>query len=206
MSKAYKIGDLLRYDIGPTALMEVTNITEYDTGLRRYYGKQCMGGSTAAGCDQVRLASRDDLATWRKYHPEESVPEAAPASVPVAVTEDVVKAAGDAFEKWMMGAAAKMAAQGIQRSDPDSAMRVFRHAMRAALIASGIGDGAGWVPVKTRRPDTDGRYLVWDEGFGACGASIFIGHWSLEQWAGLPFNSRRVTAWRPLPSPPAAGG
>ncbi len=141
MSKTYKIGDLLRYDIGPTALMEVTNITEYDTGLRRYYGKQCMGGSTAAGCDQVRLASRDDLATWRKHHPEESVPEAAPSSVPVAVTEEAVERACTA---WLKATYRLKEDMECARENHDPR---FRDCMRAALLASGLGDGAGWVSV-----------------------------------------------------------
>lgn len=63
----YKIGDLIRYDTGSTALLEITSVQPGHGGSVAYYhGKQCMGGSAAAYHQACELASDDDIATWQE--------------------------------------------------------------------------------------------------------------------------------------------
>ena len=61
----FKVGDILRYSDGPTALMRVTYISRHHGGSEaRYYSQQCMGGSCGAYHQQVQLASAEDRKTW----------------------------------------------------------------------------------------------------------------------------------------------
>lgn len=62
----FKTGEILRYDDGPTALMEVTYVSKRHDGHNdRYYGVQCMGGYVGRYEDQVQRASKADLKTWK---------------------------------------------------------------------------------------------------------------------------------------------
>lgn len=65
MSDIFKVGDILRYGEGSTALMRVTYVSVGHGGSKaRYYGQQCMGGFCGAYHDQVSLAAPDDRKTW----------------------------------------------------------------------------------------------------------------------------------------------
>jgi len=62
----FKIGNIVRYDEGCTALFKITSILKNHgkIGNHRYYGIQCMGGSIGAyGCD-LKKASYEDLKEW----------------------------------------------------------------------------------------------------------------------------------------------
>lgn len=61
----YKVGDLIRYDDGETALMEVGLVQPGHGGAVAYYhGKQCMGGTVAAYHQACEAPSAKDLAKW----------------------------------------------------------------------------------------------------------------------------------------------
>lgn len=55
------IGQIVRYDFGPTALM----LVDAQAGNGRYYGKHCMGGTHGALANRMCPASPKDLATWK---------------------------------------------------------------------------------------------------------------------------------------------
>lgn len=57
----YAIGTLVRYESGPTALMEICSYHENAGG---YHGRQCMGGITFAGHNSCVPASDADYKTW----------------------------------------------------------------------------------------------------------------------------------------------
>ena len=59
----YPIGKLVRYESGPTALMEICSLHE---GAHGYHGRQCMGGLTFAGHDQCEPASDADYKVWHE--------------------------------------------------------------------------------------------------------------------------------------------
>lgn len=62
----FKIGDILRYGSGCTALMQVNYVSEGHGGsVARYYGAQCMGGSVGAYHEKVELAGAVDLRVWK---------------------------------------------------------------------------------------------------------------------------------------------
>lgn len=60
----FKIGDILRYSTGETALLQVIHVNPDYGGIPRYWGRHCMGGSVAAYQDDCSLASATDLETW----------------------------------------------------------------------------------------------------------------------------------------------
>lgn len=61
----FKIGAVIRYGEGPTALMEVTHISQgHGSGIARYYGTQFYGGSTGAYHEDCRAANLKDLQRW----------------------------------------------------------------------------------------------------------------------------------------------
>ena len=63
-----KIGNMLRYGSGETALMIVTHVSEGHGGaLARYYGRQCMGGAVGAYHDQCTPATHADQAVWSAH-------------------------------------------------------------------------------------------------------------------------------------------
>lgn len=66
----FKVGDILRYDDGSTALFRVESISPKHGGTDRYYGRQCFGGTVGAYVWQCSLASKVDLETWTKHNPE----------------------------------------------------------------------------------------------------------------------------------------
>lgn len=64
-AKLFKIGQILRYGEGETALMRVTYISRNHGGSpARYYGQQCMGGSCGAYHENVELADAKDRKKW----------------------------------------------------------------------------------------------------------------------------------------------
>jgi hypothetical protein len=58
-----RIGDIVRYDIGPTALMKIEEI-HIVGGQNRFYGKQCMGGLVGAYENQCIPANQNDHLLW----------------------------------------------------------------------------------------------------------------------------------------------
>lgn len=58
------IGEIIRYDDGPSALMRVTHIAPWG-GV---YGEQYFGGSVMGLPDRCQPASQRDLASWRWAH------------------------------------------------------------------------------------------------------------------------------------------
>lgn len=74
MSDIFKVGDILRYAEGPTALMRVTYVRVGHGGSKaRYYGQQCMGGSCGAYHEQVTVATDEDIKTWFKIGREKDI-------------------------------------------------------------------------------------------------------------------------------------
>lgn len=59
-------GTILRYGGGSSALFRVDTIAKKPSGIR-YYGKHCMGGSYAAYHSDTRLATPDDVNTFREH-------------------------------------------------------------------------------------------------------------------------------------------
>lgn len=67
----FKVGDILRYDDGSTALFRVESISPKHGGLEdRYYGRQCFGGSVGAYASDCLPASEADLKKWAECNPE----------------------------------------------------------------------------------------------------------------------------------------
>ncbi len=63
----FKVGDILRYGSGSTALMQVTYISVCHGGsVARYYGTQCMGGKCGNYHEKSQLASEEDLKMWEE--------------------------------------------------------------------------------------------------------------------------------------------
>jgi hypothetical protein len=61
----YKVGDIIRYDHGPTALMKITTLrAPYGGSIARYWGVQCMGGIAGAYHEKIRATTEDDIAIW----------------------------------------------------------------------------------------------------------------------------------------------
>lgn len=64
MTKLFKVGDLLRYAKGPTALMKVMGV---DKDNERYYGMQCLGAGIAAYHTEVSAVLPADLKEWNSH-------------------------------------------------------------------------------------------------------------------------------------------
>lgn len=64
----FKVGQILRYDAGETALMRVSYVSKNHggRGVHRYYGQQCMGGSIGVYEDQCELSSKKDREVWKE--------------------------------------------------------------------------------------------------------------------------------------------
>lgn len=64
----FKLGDVIRYGSGETALMRVDQISEGHGGqVARYYGQQFYGGVVGAYHDDCRAASPVDLQNWENH-------------------------------------------------------------------------------------------------------------------------------------------
>ncbi len=60
-----RVGDMVRYSDGPTALLIVTDIKDHGKDRpRTYYGRHCMGGTGVGYEPDVRHASDADRITW----------------------------------------------------------------------------------------------------------------------------------------------
>jgi hypothetical protein len=62
----FSVGQILRYNDGPTALFRVSYISENHggPGVHRYYGQHCMGGTHGSYESQCRLGNVEDQKTW----------------------------------------------------------------------------------------------------------------------------------------------
>ena len=59
----FKIGAVVRYDAGPTALMRLKRRVVIN-GSVRWYGMQCCGGVEGAYQYQLKKATKSDLRVW----------------------------------------------------------------------------------------------------------------------------------------------
>lgn len=68
----FKVGDIIRYGRGETALMKITEESPNHggPGLHRYYGLQYYGGPMGAWLKDCSAATERDLELWRREHPE----------------------------------------------------------------------------------------------------------------------------------------
>lgn len=72
----WQVGDLVRYDDGPTALMRITRVREMGPDPRgiscsvRYYGRAFHSSGTCTGRyhGQCLEPSADDVAAWKRCH------------------------------------------------------------------------------------------------------------------------------------------
>jgi hypothetical protein len=62
----FKIGDIIRYGSGPTALMRIDHISENHGIEDRYYGKQCYGSAMGVYRSDAKHASQEDIKTWER--------------------------------------------------------------------------------------------------------------------------------------------
>ena len=64
----FKIGQIVRYDEGSTALMRIkaVSINHGVEGDNRYFGRQCMGGGMARYEDDISEASQEDIDIYIK--------------------------------------------------------------------------------------------------------------------------------------------
>lgn len=65
----FKVGDIIRYAYGPTALMRVAHVSESHGMDHRYYGDSFHGSPIGAYESDVRPASGQDLQTWAHAFP-----------------------------------------------------------------------------------------------------------------------------------------
>lgn len=65
----FKVGDIVRYNDGVTALMRISfiSLNHAGPGDHRYYGQQCMGGTYGAYQQDCRAATPKDRATWSEH-------------------------------------------------------------------------------------------------------------------------------------------
>ncbi len=63
-----KIGDVVRFAAGPTALMRIDLISKNHggRGVHRFYGTHCMGRACGAYERDCTLATAGELETWNK--------------------------------------------------------------------------------------------------------------------------------------------
>lgn len=67
----FKIGDILRYGSGSSALMRVSYVSVGHGGSpARYYGQHCLGGSHGAYHENVKAATEEDRRTWEQLGAE----------------------------------------------------------------------------------------------------------------------------------------
>lgn len=64
MTAKFKVGDVVRYGCGCTALMRIDHISENHGGHARYYGEHCMGGPHGAYAMDCVAPSDTDMQTW----------------------------------------------------------------------------------------------------------------------------------------------
>ena len=65
----FKIGDVLRYDTGPTALFRVDAVSKNHAGpgKHRYYGTHCGGTPEGVYESDCQPANKADMKKWREY-------------------------------------------------------------------------------------------------------------------------------------------
>jgi len=73
--REFDLGDVIRYGVGPTALMRITSISR-DAHSRlplRYYGEHILGGSVGASFTDAKAPSDEDVQSWAKHHPDRAL-------------------------------------------------------------------------------------------------------------------------------------
>ena len=63
-TEVYKVGDVIRFDRGPTALMEITEISNPHGGSVRYYGKTWHGSTIGVYQYDAIKATERELVLW----------------------------------------------------------------------------------------------------------------------------------------------
>lgn len=82
MEPKFKVGDIVRYGDGPTALMKITQVREIGAGYcqyYRFYGDHVLRGLVGANSEDCRAPTLDDIKTWWKHNPKDD-----PMQPPVA--------------------------------------------------------------------------------------------------------------------------
>lgn len=59
----YKVGEIIRYEYGPSALMQIETVVMYGEEPR-YYGLQCCGGGVGAYHRACERATDEDYRVW----------------------------------------------------------------------------------------------------------------------------------------------
>jgi hypothetical protein len=67
-----RVGDIVRYDMGSTALMKIEQITIVGH-LKRFYGQQCMGGLCGVYEDRCIRANMNDHFVWATHNGLDSI-------------------------------------------------------------------------------------------------------------------------------------
>lgn len=66
----FEIGDIVRYQLGKTALMKITTIMHtrhHDTYHYRAYGDHILGGTTGADLKDCVYANAEEIKLYEKY-------------------------------------------------------------------------------------------------------------------------------------------
>lgn len=65
----FKVGDIVRYGKGPTALMQISHTHENHGryGAHLHYGNQCIMATVGAYDADCTPASEEDLLTWAEW-------------------------------------------------------------------------------------------------------------------------------------------
>lgn len=61
----FKIGEIVRYDRGSTALMKITSVSPNHGGLVRYYGLQFYGDAMGAYENDCRSATLEEIQRFK---------------------------------------------------------------------------------------------------------------------------------------------
>lgn len=183
--------------------------TPYDPADRAFPQVRCGGCHVSASGNNWDERGASAIKAWNTR---------ASAPVPVVVAEEAVERAAKAH--WDAENAApwnKVLGQGDWNPGLSEAQREHRRGyMRAALLASGLGDGAGWVRTSDRLPDPEQQVAAIDsEGDAFRGYRQRDGLWinccavAANRLDLICVAPAQVTHWHALPvvpSPPAAGG
>lgn len=63
-----KVGDIVRYATGPTALMKITHVSRKHDGVTdRFFGWQCLGGLIGAYADECSPINPNDQREWNNH-------------------------------------------------------------------------------------------------------------------------------------------
>lgn len=100
----FKVGDVLRYHWGETALFRVDHVSVNHGGFdHRYYGRHVMGGTQGAYEENCRPASAKDLLVW-VFHRGKDPKPLEPFVVKHYVGDERCELKGNGFDGLELGA------------------------------------------------------------------------------------------------------